>query len=385
MSRRTRGFSTRAIHGLADAARGAGPVATVLDPSTTWRWSDVDAGPAMGAEVGPPEFYRRYGSPNAAALESRLAELEGAERALAVGSGMVANTAALMAVLPAGGHLVCGRTVYGEVANFLGGLAPRLGITTSWAAGWSVDDFEASLRPETRAIFVETPANPTLDVVDLAALGAMAERRGVAVVCDATLATPYNVQPLRHGCALVTHSATKYLGGHSDAMGGVVAGSAELVTRAWQFVRVTGGVIAPFDAWLIERGLRTLALRMDRIDANARAVVEHLRAHPAVARVWYPRSEGAIAEQYRGFGGVLSVALHGGVPAARRFVGRLRLFSLATSLGGVESLVQFPASMARIPPSERARLGVPEHMIRLAVGCEDAVDLCDDLDAALAD
>lgn len=381
-----KGFQTRAIHAVPPRSAA---VAEGIDLSTTWRWDYVDHGRAMVSEVAPPRFYRRLGQPNVADLEARVAALEGAPRALAVGSGMAACTLALMALLPQGGHVVCARTVYGEVSSFLRALGPRMGITATFSDGFEISDFARAMRDDTRVLFVESPANPTLDLVDLEGLSALARARGAKTVVDATLATPFNCRPLAHGCDLVVHSATKYLGGHSDAMGGVIAGSGEDIEAAWHLLRVLGPVMSPFDAWLIDRGLRTLGLRMARINESAARVARHLASHPAVARVAYPALDSHPAHewartQYAGFGGLLSLTLRGGETAARRFVEGLRLFSLATSLGGVESLVQFPASMARLSPEERARLGIPADLVRLSVGCEDPEDLLADLDRALA-
>lgn len=380
-----RGFQTRALHA---APRGAS-LADAIELSTTFRWDDVDHGASFAGEVAPPRFYRRLGAPNAASLEARVAALEGAERALAVGSGMAACTLALMAALPEGGHVVCARTVYGEVSNFLRALAPRMGITASVAEGWAVDDFARAMRPETRAVFVECPANPTLDLVDLVAVSSLARSRGALTLVDATLATPYNCRPIELGCDVVVHSATKYLGGHSDAMGGVIAGGAGFIEAAWNLLRVLGPVMSPFDAWLIDRGVRTLGLRMARINESAERVAAFLDAHTGIESVRYPSLPGHPAyawarSQHRGFGGLLSVVPRGGVEGARRFVESLSLFGLATSLGGVESLVQFPASMARLRDEDRARLGIPAAMVRLSVGCEDADDLVDDLARALS-
>ncbi len=391
------GFQTLAIHGsLPDAHSDAGPVghsaavAQGITLATTWRWPSVESGAEFVSVVQPPEFYRRLGGTNVAALEERIALLEGAERALAVASGMAANTLALMTALPDGGHVVCARTVYGEVTSFLRTIAPRMAITVTFADGPSTAAFERALRPDTRVVFVECPANPTLDIVDLKAVAALARDRGATTLVDATLATPYNLRPLELGCDVVTHSATKYLAGHSDAMGGLIVGRATFVDAAWALVRVMGAVLGPFDAWLIDRGLRTLGLRMERHNTNAERVASFLSAHPAVARVLYPSlpSHPAFAwahTQYRGFGGVVSVEFRGGVSAARTFVERLRLFTLATSFGGVESLVQFPASLARVTDAERQRMGVSGGLVRLSVGCEDGNDLLSDIGQALAD
>lgn len=382
---RLRGFQTEAIHGPGrDDAAVSPPIAL----TTTWAWPSVEAAESLAAAREPERFYRRLGAPNLSSLEVRLARLEGAERALGVASGMAAVTLALMTALPQGGHVVCARTVYGEAANFLKGLSGRMGITASFVATTAPEDYRAALRPDTRVIFVECPANPTLDVVDLAAIAEIAHRHGAIVVVDATLATPYNCRPIELGCDVVVHSATKYMAGHSDAMGGVIAGTDAFIQQAHGLLRVMGSVLSPFDAWLIERGLKTLGLRMARHNASAEHLADVLARHPKVARVAYPTVDPGLSDrvraQHRGFGGVMGVELVGGAEAAARVVSRLELFTLATSLGGVESLVQFPASMAKLSPEDRARLGIPAGLIRLAIGCEDADDLARDLDRALS-
>lgn len=383
-----RGFQTIAVHAGHLEQGAPRPVAPSIHVSTTYRWADVDAGIAYSQADEPDTFYRRHGTPNATALETRLAALEGAERALLTGSGMSAQVLAVMTALPDGGHVVCARTVYGETSTFLRTVAPRMGITTTFADDVTTESFLHAMRDDTRAVLVECPANPTLDLVDLVALAGACRARGVLTLCDATLATPYNCRPLALGIDVVTHSATKYLSGHSDAMGGVLAGHHGFVGRAWTLHRVMGAASSPFDAWLIERGVRTLGLRMEQHNRNAEVLAAWLEAHPAVLRVAYPSLASHPAHawaktQHRGFGGLMGLSLRGGVEAARTFVGRLKLFALATSLGGVESLVQFPASMARLSAEDRARLGIPASLIRLAVGCEHVDDLRDDLAAAL--
>lgn len=384
------GFSTRAIHAAiaSECAAEADEVASAVHLSATYRWPDLEAGARFSASTAPTHFYRRWGSPNQRALEAQLATLEGTEAALCTASGMAAVSVALLAALDTPGTIVAARTLYGETATFLRTLAPRLGAAVRYAEGPEIEHFERLIDATTRAVVVEVPANPTLDLIDLAALSARAHAVGAVVLCDATLASPFNCRPAEWGVDVVLHSATKYLAGHSDAMGGVLASTRAFCDRAWAHHRVLGAVIAPFDAWLISRGVRTLALRMAQHNRSAEAVAEHLASHPAVASVWYPSlahhpASEAAKRQHRGYGGVLSFALRGGDEAARRVVPRLKLFALATSLGGVESLVQYPASMAKLNPAQREALGISVGMVRLAVGCEDTDDLLDDLSQAL--
>ncbi len=389
----TRSFQTRAIHGdEGDGVHRPSPraegVAGTLELSTTYRWPDLDAGAEYVARVEPETFYRRLGSPNVAALERRIAALEGCPRALGLASGMAACSLAILATMPEGGELVCARTVYGEVATFLRTIAPRFGITARFVGGPALERFSEAITPRTRAVFVECPANPTLDLVDLAGVSSLARAVGAVTLCDATLATPYNCRPREHGIDVVVHSATKYLAGHSDALGGLIVGDAAVVDAAWSLARVFGPTLSPFDAWLIDRGLRTLGLRMERHNSNGSAVSDFLAGHPAVEAVAYPTVGGHSSTeraraQHAGFAGVVSFVPRGGVEASRSMVSRLRLFTMATSLGGVESLVQFPASMARLTGEQRAALGIPEGMVRLAAGLEDHRDLVEDLRQAL--
>lgn len=402
-----RGPATLAIH----ADRDENPTRAISPPifqSATYRWDGASFGGRATGSVEPTEFYARWGHPNAKQLEAVVAALEGAERALVVASGAAA---ALLSVLPfvsAGDHVVAARTLYGETANQLGSLFPRFGVSCTRAATNQADDFARALRPETKLVLIETPANPTLEIVDIAAVAALARRHGARLVVDNTFATPLNTRPLELGAHGVFHSATKYLSGHSDVIAGALAGDEEGITRAWAHLRMIGPVLNPFDAWLVTRGLRTLPLRMARHNENGLALAEWLAQHPAVERVHYPGlathpGHDVARRQMRGFGAMISIELRGGEAAARRFVSQLRIFSMATSLGGVESLAQFPAVLAPVlddgaaaasvspststsagPPGEaQVTPGAARALVRLSIGCEDLADLREDLEQAL--
>jgi methionine-gamma-lyase len=303
---------------------------------------------------------------------------------------MAAASAAIIPHVSAGDHIVASRTLYGDTRNLLERVLARFGVAVSFAEGLEPEHYRACMRRETKLVVLETPANPTLDCVDIAAISEDAHQRGARVIVDNTFASPFNTRPLALGADVVFHSATKYLAGHSDVVAGVVAGDERAIAGAWEHLRTEGGVLSAFDAWLVVRGLRTFALRMRAHNANALAVAQALEAHPAVARVHYPMLEShpshALAKrQMRGGGGVLSFVPKGGVEAARAFVERLRLFTLAPSLGGVESLVMYPSSLSRMSDEQRAASGIEPSLVRLAVGIEDVEDLVDDVISALED
>ncbi|MBK8254823.1 MAG: aminotransferase class I/II-fold pyridoxal phosphate-dependent enzyme [Polyangiaceae bacterium] len=382
------GLTTLALH----ADRPLNPTASVspaIFQTSTFRWPEVEAGAQFAGEHSPSAFYTRMGNPNQHQLEAIVASLEGSEAALSTASGAAACTLAVLPHVKAGDHVVAGKTLYGETNALLTKVLPRFGVETTFVQGSSAADYERAVRPQTRVIIVETPANPTLDVVDIAAVAQLAKANSALLVCDNTFATPVNTRPITLGAHLVFHSATKYLAGHSDVIAGVLCGSRELVGAAWDHLRVVGSSLGPFEAWLVIRGLRTLSLRMARHNENARALSYLLAAHPKVAMVRYPGLGSSpdheiAARQMSGFGGMIYAELKGGDAAARSFVQNLRYFSLATSLGGVESLVQYPASLSNLTPDQKRAAGISPTAIRISVGCEDTQDLLDDVENALS-
>ena len=332
-------------------------------------------------------LYSRYGNPTVRAVEEKLAALEGAEDAVAFASGMAALAGALAAVLRSGDLLVAARELYGGSHALLGFIAerhpevelvrPRLADVAAAVA--------AAPRPP-RAALVETPSNPGLACCDLAALADACRARGTTLIVDNTFATPVLQAPLLLGADLVVHSATKYLGGHSDVTAGIVAGGGELIAKVRQAEMVGGGCLDPHAAFLVGRGMKTLVLRVERQSSTAARLAEMLAAHPAVAAVRYPGLDEVARRQMRGGGGILSFELGGGAEAVRRVVGRLRIWQLIPSLGGVESGVGVPAltSHRQLSPAERAELGIADGLVRLSVGIEDPEDLEADLSQALA-
>lgn len=380
---RKRGLATRCIHAgnTADPATGA-----VMPPIHT---SVTFAQEAVGVHRG--YVYSRAGNPTRDALERCLAALEGGSRALAFASGMAA-TATALDLLDAGAHLIAPYDGYGGTFRLLSEVRPRsAALKVSFVDCADLGAIESAIRPETRMLWLETPTNPLLRIQDLAGAAAIARRHGILTVVDNTFATPVFQRPLEHGCDIVMHSATKYLGGHSDVLGGLlVTADADLGKRLQALRSMAGGVAGPFDSYLILRGIKTLALRMERHAANAQAIAERLRTHPRVARVYYPGlpehpGHALALRQMDGFGGMVSFDVRGDAEAAQAFLGRLEVFTLAESLGGVESLAGYPATMSHsaMPAAARHSAGIGDSLVRLSIGIEDVADLIADLEAAL--
>jgi cystathionine gamma-synthase len=336
-------------------------------------------------------LYTRYGmNPTIRSTEQKLADLEGGEAALAFGSGMAAEAATFLAHTKAGEHVVCLGDVYGGTIELLGENLPRVGIETTFLLASEARLLEEFVGERTRIIFFETPTNPNMDVFDIGEIAAVARRVGALVVADNTFATPVNQNPLEHGADIVIHSATKYLGGHSDLTGGAAIGRAELLGPVATWRKNLGQVIAPEIAFLLSRSLRTLVVRVQAQNATAATIADFLADHPRVTKVNYPgrttgRQAEIVARQMRGGGGILSFVVDGDAAQTAAAVDRLRLISLAPSLGGVESLANQPATLTHhgLTPAERERRGIVDGMVRLSVGLEDAADLIADLDCAL--
>lgn len=373
------GISTRAVHAGSMPPEANAPVVTPLVHSATFYTETEPSGEVR---------YTRYGTnPNHQVLAAKLSALEGAEAALVTASGMAACAMTLLALLRTGDHVVAPRALYGGTRTLLEEELPRLGIATTLVGD---EDWEPALRPETRVLLAEVPSNPTLRVSDIRRLADLARERGATLVVDATFATPVNLRPLEHGAHAVYHSATKYLGGHSDLTAGVVAGSRELVETARTRMKSFGASLDPGAAWLLERGLKTVAVRVERQNRSAQALAEWLASRDGVERVLYPgladHPDARVARELMdGFGGMLSFVVRGGDEAARAVLDRLRVFRAAPSLGGVESLVSMPryTSHAKVPAEERHAQGIADGFIRLSIGIEDVEDLRDDLDRAL--
>lgn len=379
----TGGPSTRAVHGGEERPGPGGPVVFPVYQSATFFNEPVPAGEVR---------YTRYGTnPNHEALARKLTELESAEAALVLSSGNAAMSLSLLACARSGDHVLAARALYGGTSRILERELPRLGIAVDRVDANDPAAWGAAIRPETRVVLMELPVNPTLRVPDVAAAARAARLNGAALIVDATFATPINVRPLEHGADLVVHSATKYLGGHSDLTAGVIAGRADLVGEAHELLKSFGPVLDPHATWLLNRGIKSLAVRMARHNENGLALARHLEAHPAIESVHYPGLEShpdhaRAATVMSGFGGVVSAVVRGGDEAALDVMRRLRIISVAPSLGGVESLASMPRYTSHTALDREARhaFGIADGFIRFAFGIEDAQDLIADLDRALA-
>ena len=390
MKLRKRGIQTSLVHG-ALAANNTSAVSPAIFQTSTYKLSSPEEGAKLASQVAPATFYTRYSSPNNKQVEAVLAELEGAEAALSLGSGAAAMTVALMSNLQAGDHIVAQNTHYTATMSMLAHTLPQYGVEVALVNQCDTEAFARAIRPNTKVVYTESPTNPTMELTDLRATAQIAHDAGALAITDNTFASSYNQRPLEFGYDLVLHSATKYLNGHADVTAGAIMGSRELITRAWEFGRVCGPVLHPFEAWLLRRGLQTYALRMEVHNRNGLQVAQFLETHPAVERVHYPglpshpQYELARQQMAGGFSGMMSFEVKGGYSAAYRTIGRTEICTLAVSLGGVETLITHPASMIHLHQSdeERETAGVKPNLIRLSVGIEDVEDIIEDLDQAL--
>jgi cystathionine gamma-synthase len=387
MKRHSQHSETKAVRGAADLEKKNGPLGTPIYQSSTFQMTDNDEQVRL---TGSDHYYTRYGNPTNTAAEKTIAELEGVDAALTFASGMGAVTTTIMALLKSGDHVVAQRDIYGGVNKFLSQWLPKMGIETTFVDTTDYDQHARAIRPNTKLLYLESPTNPTLRVVDFKKVAAVARQHKLLSMIDATFGTPINQHPADFGIDLIMHSGTKYLAGHSDLLCGAVAGRHELIERIWDTRTTLGNCMDPHASWVLLRGLKTLAVRVARQNENALRVAEFLAEHAKVRSVHYPflksHPQYAIArQQMSGGGGVVTFEVEGTAEDARRASEAMRLFTLATSLGGVESLVSIPVltSHAMIPAETRAKMGVTEQMIRLSVGIENADDLIADLEHAL--
>jgi cystathionine gamma-lyase len=376
-------FETLAIHAGQHPDPTTGAVMTPVYLTSTY------------AQQGPGEHkgfeYSRTRNPTRDALQGCLAALEGGKHALAFASGLAA-TDAVLHLCNAGDHVILGDDLYGGTFRIADKVFKRLGLELTFVDMTYPDRIEAAIRSSTKLLWTETPTNPMLKIIDLAAVAQICRKREIVSVCDNTFATPFFQRPLDLGFDVVAHSMTKYLNGHSDVVAGALVTSRDDLHERLAFLQnAVGAVPGPLDCFLVLRGLKTLHVRMERHEANARAIAEALRRHPKVERVTWPglpeHPQHALAkQQMRGFGGMLTFVIKGGLPAARTFLRSVQIFACAESLGGVESLIEHPAIMthASVPAETRKLLGIEDGFIRLSVGIENAQDLIDDLDQALS-
>jgi cystathionine beta-lyase/cystathionine gamma-synthase len=379
---------TEAVRAGTDLSKKNGPLSTPIYQTSTFEVTDSQQ---QLRATHSDMFYTRYGNPTHTVAESAIAELEGADAALLFASGMGAITTTVLALLKTGDHVVAQRDIYGGVTKFFSQWLPKLGIETTFVDTVNYDQHVKAIRPNTRMLYLESPTNPTLRIIDVKKAAAIAKQHGLISMIDSTFATPINQRPAEFGIDLVMHSGTKYFGGHSDLICGIVAGRRDLIDKIHETRTTLGGTMDPHAAWLLLRGMKTLAVRVQRQNLNALRIAQHLSKQAGVKRVHYPflqdHPQHALAmEQMQGGGGVLSFEINGSGQDAIRVAESLRLFTLAPSLGGVDSLVTLPVltSHAMISAEQREKMGVTEQMIRISIGIESADDLIADLDQALS-
>lgn len=384
-------METEVIHHGYDASSFEGSLVPPVFQTSTYCFATAEEGERRFAGEDSGYIYSRLGNPTVSVLEERMAVIEKGEAALAFGSGMAAVSAVLVALTKAGDHVLCSQGVYGCTFGLLKMLNHKYQITYSFSEMDTKEQLLQAIKPETTCIYVETPINPTMKLVDLEMIAAVGKEKGIPVVVDNTFCSPYLQTPLELGCDVVVHSATKYICGHGDVIAGIVVGKRHFLQEvAMTTQKDIGGIISPFDAWLLLRGLKTLPVRMDRHCENARRIHAFLSEHVAVNQVFYPGDSKhpdyiIMKKQMRQAGGLLSFTLHGGVEEAKKFMNRLQLIKIAVSLGDAETLIQHPATMTHsvVPKLEREKMGIQDNLIRLSVGLEAWEDIQEDLNQAL--
>lgn len=382
---------TAAVHAGNDRGEHFGAVSTPIYSSSVFAFEDAETGSEIHNNLRAGYFYGLLGNPTQTALERAMAELEGGEAALAFASGRAAITATLFSLLKPGDHAVVPESLYATTNLFFDELQARFNVSVTYVDATNAESYANAAQANTTLFYLETPANPTLKITDIEAVAKIAGERNIKTVLDNTFATPFNQQPLKLGIDSVVHSATKYLGGHSDLTAGILVGKQETINKVKYYAtKLFGGGIAPQVAWLILRGIKTLALRMERHNENAFAVANMLESHPKVVSVFYPGLEShpqyeTARKQMRGTGGMIAFDV-GSLGAAHRLVNNLRLCTLATSLGGVETIIQPAASMtyAAIPSENRIKAGITDGLLRLSVGIESTEDIIADLENSLS-
>lgn len=385
-------FDTQIIHAGQHPDPSTGSLSTPIFQTSTFVFDNAEQGAARFALEEPGYIYTRLGNPTTDALEQKMAVLEAGEAALATASGISAITTALLTLCQQGDHIVSANAIYGCTHAFLSHSLPKFGITTSFVDATNIAELKAAVRPETKVIYIETPANPTLTLVDIETVAGIAHQHDALLIVDNTFMSPYGQQPLCLGADIIVHSVTKYINGHGDVIGGVIVGKKEFIDQA-RYVGlkdITGGCMSPFNAWLTLRGIKTLGVRMERHSSNAMKIAQFLDNHPAITRVYYP---GLLTHpQYDLYkrqmslpGGVISFEISGGFESGRRMINAVNLCLLAVSLGDTETLIQHPASMTHspVPPEERLKAGITDGLIRLSVGLEDPDDIIEDLQQAI--
>ncbi|MCU0861159.1 MAG: aminotransferase class I/II-fold pyridoxal phosphate-dependent enzyme [Methanomassiliicoccales archaeon] len=389
-SRRFKGRSTTAVHS-GEPSPSRGEAVTPIFQTSTFYFPTEDPSTWEGKVPEGSYIYTRWGNPTIRAAEDKLAALEGSERGLLFSSGMAAITSAILSFVGKGDHIVSVEDIYGGTFSFLRSELPRMGVEVTFVDSTDTGAMERAIRPNTKLLYLESPTNPLLKLVDIRAAARVARAKGIKSLIDSTFATPINQRPIDLGVDLVAHSCTKYLNGHSDLIAGAVLGGKEDIEAISKRRILFGGSMDPLGAFLLIRGLKTLAVRMERHNLNGLRLAGFLESHRGVERVHYPglssHPQHSLAEsQMSGFGGMVSFEVRGGRRAAERALRSFQVVKRATSLGGVDSLASMPlnSSHSSLSPQERERLGIHDQLIRLSAGIEDAEDLEDDLDQALS-
>ncbi|MFX0117342.1 MAG: trans-sulfuration enzyme family protein [Candidatus Hodarchaeota archaeon] len=384
-----KGFNTQAVHAGGMKELPADSIVPAIYETSVFRFSKTQELIDVISEEADGFIYSRFNNPTVKTTESKLTVLEGSEDAALFSSGMAAISTVLLTLLSSGDHVVATRDIYGGTLVFFMKVLPKFGIKVSLAEATDINGIIAAVQEKTKAIFVETPTNPTLKIVDLQKIAELGKDEMIPVMVDNTFATPYNSRPIQFGMDIVIHSATKYLGGHHDLTAGVVCGSANFIQQLKAMRKSLGGTLDPVAAWLLLRGLKTLGLRMERHNSNGMAIAKFLTNHPKVRQVYYPgltkHPQHALAkQQMQGFGGVVSFEINGNMKTAMNFVENLQLCQLAASLGGTETLATQPVTSSHyaISPEDRQKAGITDQLVRLALGIEDPEDIIEDLEQA---
>lgn len=386
-------FETEVIHSGYSPEKYEGSLTPPLFQTATFTFDNALQGEKRFAGEEEGFIYSRLGNPTVKMLEDRMAALEKGEAGLAFSSGMAAVSAILVALTKSGDHILCSQGVYGCTFGFLELLKEKYGISHQFSLMDSREEIEKNILPNTACIYIETPINPTMKLVDLALVSEVAREKGIPVVVDNTFSSPYLQQPILLGCDVVIHSATKYICGHGDVIAGIAVGKKDFMKKvAMTTQKDIGGIMSPFDAWLLLRGLKTLAVRMDRHCENTSKLFGFLKHHPKVETIYYPGDEGhpdfpIMKKQMKQAGGLISFSIKGTKETAQEFMDKLNLIRIAVSLGDAETLIQHPATMthAVIPAEERVKMGISDTLLRLSVGLESWEDLQADLEQALSE
>jgi cystathionine beta-lyase/cystathionine gamma-synthase len=389
MIRKSRGFSTEAVHCGEERDPLTGAISTPIYETSVFAFSSTKELIDVISEKRAGYVYTRFANPTVRSVERKMAKLEDTEDAAAFSSGMAAISTAILTLVSSGDHIVSTRDLYGGTLGFFKNVLAKFGVGVSLVDTVDLAEMKSAIQKNTKVIFAETPTNPTLKVVDLPKLVQLAKKNGLMTVVDSTFASPYNLKPVQHGIDIVVHSATKYLGGHNDITSGVVCGSQDFIRKLREMRKPLGGTLDPHAAWLLLRGLKTLAIRMEKHNSNGLDVATYLEKHPRVRKVYYPglttHPQHLIAEQQmKGYGGVVSFELDGNFEATMKFVESLRLCAMAPTLGGTETLVTQPVTSSHytVSADEKKRMGITDQLVRLSLGIEDSEDIIADLEQA---